>query len=168
MECVEVCLHAADYTLNRNLILQSYVILRNDEEVAYKRTQLKYYRHRTWTHLCWSYSAQTGESKYYQDGALFGTERFNVTQDDVALKASSKMKEWALIFGQEPDEMRGGFVRGQAYIGHLSGFNIWSYPLDDKDIGDMASCLTQIKGNVVAWEKTSLKNKNAIYPKRVA
>ena len=47
MECVEVCLHAADYTLNRNLILQSYVILRDSEELAYKRTQLNDYRHRT-------------------------------------------------------------------------------------------------------------------------
>ena len=43
----------------------------------------------------------------------------------MALKASSDVTDSALIIGQEPDLMRGGFVSGQSYLGDLSEFNIW-------------------------------------------
>ena len=54
------------------------------------------------------------------------------------------MNDYALIFGQEQDRIRGGFERGQAYIGHLSEFNIWNVTLSEKDIFDMATCQTNI------------------------
>ena len=162
MECIQVCMYSAHDTMNRNLIFGSFAMLMNHEKSVHKRTQLKYHRHRTWSHLCWSYSAQTGKSKYYQDGIIFGSERFNVTYDDVAMKASNEVIDSALIFGQEPDEMRGGFVAGEAFLGHLSEFNIWNHVLDDEDIHNMASCQIQMSGNLIAWEKSSIVSHNAI------
>ena len=84
------------------------------------------------------------------------TERFNVTKDDVALKGSTEVSASALIFGQEQDRIGGGFERGEAYIGHLSEFNIWNRTLNEKDILNMALCKTNMKGNIVEWEKSSL------------
>ena len=162
MECMEVCMLAEYNTLKRNLVFHREINLNDYDNVDVKRIELKYYHHRTWTHLCWSFSALTGEAKYYHDGTVFSTEQFNVTKDDVALKGSTGMSDYALIFGQEQDRIRGGFERGQAYIGHLSEFNIWNKTLSENDILSMASCQTQIKGNVVAWKKSDLIGHNVI------
>ena len=160
MECLQVCMISVLRTYHRNLIFDKGIRFKNKHNNNLKNMELKYYRHRTWTHLCWSYSAQSGESRYYHDGAVFGIEQFNVTKEDVALKASTEMSDHALIFGQEPDMIRGGFDKGEAYIGHLSEFNIWNHIFSDKDILDMAACKTNIKGNVVSWEKSSLLTHN--------
>ena len=103
--------------------------LNTQNKVNVRRIELNNYRHRTWTHLCWSYSAHTGESKYYHNGAILDTEHLNVTIDDLALRASTEMSKYALILGQEQDEVGGGFQKGEAYIGHLSEFNIWNFTL---------------------------------------
>ena len=162
MKCLQVCLVSARHTLSRNLMFQREMDLRNYSRVNRKSIELKDYRHRTWTHLCWSYSAQSGESKYYHDDVVLETEQLSVTKDDLALKASKEMSDSALIFGQEQDKIRGGFGKAEAYIGHLSEFNIWNSTLSDKDILDMALCKKQMKGNIVAWEKSGLLPHNVI------
>ena len=160
MECLQVCMASDHLTLNRNLMFVREVNLKTGHTVDVGRIEVKNYRHRTWTHLCWSYSAQTGESRYYHDGKILDTEQLDVTDDDLALKASSEMSKHALIFGQEQDEIGGGFQKGEAYIGHLSEFNIWNFTLSDKQVLDMASCTAILKGNVLAWEKSGLLTHN--------
>ena len=162
MECLQTEMRSLHDTNNRILSFARIIKPSNRGKAGYKKIELNYYHHRTWTHLCWSYSAHTGESRYYHDGAVFGTERFNVTKDDIALKSSSEMHDWALILGQEPDKIRGGFAKAQSYLGYISEFNIWNYTLPGKDILDMASCQSQIKGNVVAWKQSELINHNAV------
>ena len=162
MDCLQVCMDSAFYTLNRNLVFERGIKLNNHDKGNNKRIELNNYRHRTWTHLCWSFSAQTGVSRYYHDGTMFNIEQLHVTMDDVALKASSNMSDFALIFGQEPDKIRGGFQKGQSYLGHLSEFNIWNHTLSDKDISDMASCQTIMKGNVLAWKKNGFIRRNVV------
>ena len=129
MECLQVCMIAVRRTLNRNLQISRTIKLNGYDNVNSKKIELKYYRHRTWTHLCWSFSAITGESKYYHDGNVVGIEQLNVTSDDLALKASNEMHEYALIFGQEQDIIRGGFEEAEAFLGRLSEFNIWNFTL---------------------------------------
>ena len=63
MKCLEVSLQSANLNLGRNLIFQIEMTLRNYENASSRKIELKNYRHRTWTHLCWSFSARTGESK---------------------------------------------------------------------------------------------------------
>ena len=60
-----------------------------------------------------------------------------------------------MIFGQEPDSLRGGFDKAQCYIGELAEFNIWNYGLNGQDISNMASCSSIPKGNVVSWYESS-------------
>ena len=162
MECLQVCMKSAYHTMNRNLSFERGIKLRHQDKVDYKNIELKYYHHRTWTHLCWSYSSLTGNSKYYHDGVVFGVERFNVSNGNVALRASSEMNDYALIFGQDPDRMRGGFEKEQAFLGHLSELNIWNLTLSDLDILEMASCKTQMKGNIVAWDISILIRHNVV------
>ena len=158
MICSQVCMKAAYYTSNRNLIFGSGIKVGNNDDADWIWVELKHYRHRTWTHLCWSYSAHTGESKYYHDGIIFGIEYLNVTYYDVALRASNGSS--ALLFGQEPDKMRGGFQKGQAFIGYLTEFNVWSSTLSDTDILNMGSCRAHTKGNVVKWDKSGILSRN--------
>ena len=160
MICLQVCMKAAYHTSNRNLIFGSGMKVGNNDDADWRWVELKYYRHRTWTHLCWSYSAHTGKSKYYHDGTVFGIEYFNVTYYDVALQESNDKS--ALIFGQEPDKMKGGFQKGQAFLGYLTEFNVWSSALSDTDIILMGSCQGHTKGNVVAWDKSAFLNRNVV------
>ena len=77
MKCLQVCMASAHHTLNRNLMFVREVNLKTGNKVNVGRIEVKNYRHRTWTHLCWSYSSLTRESKYYQDGVIFGVDQFN-------------------------------------------------------------------------------------------
>ena len=78
------------------------------------------------------------------------------------------MSDSALLFGQEPDTIRGGFEKQQAYLGHLSEFNIWSRALRDSDILNMALCKINMKGNTVAWEISGLVRHNVTIKDEIA
>ena len=90
------------------------------------------------------------------------TEQLNVTNNDLALRASTEMSNFALLLGQEQDEVGGGFQKGEAFIGYLSELNIWNSILNAKDVTDMASCQTMPRGNIVSWEKSTLIGYNVI------
>ena len=157
MECVQICIDGVYDTAFRNLKLKGYLNLKSYRGLKSVTQSLNSYYHRAWTHICWSLSTETGESKMYQDGKqLDATEYFNITSEDSAFKASNAMQEASLIFGQEPDIIRGGFDKKQAYLGDLSELNIWNYTLPDADIFDMASCNRLLRGNIVAWERSNL------------
>ena len=98
IKCLQVSMLSANFNLGRTLLFQIEMTLSNYENIINRQIELKTYRHRTWTHLCWSFSARTGKSKYYQDGVVLGVEQFNVTNYDVALWDSSEMSDSALIF----------------------------------------------------------------------
>ena len=163
MECVQICIDGVYNTAFRNLKLKGYLNLKSYRGLKSITQNLNSYRHRTWTHICWSLSTATGESKMYHDGKQLGlTDYLNITSEDSAFKASNAMQEASLIFGQEPDIIRGGFDKKQAYLGELAELNIWNYTLPDADIFDMASCNRLFRGNIVAWERSNLTLHNVM------
>ena len=93
---------------------------------------------------------------------MIGSKQINTNDIDFALKGSSQMQDFAFIFGQEPDALRGGFNRYQSFLGDLTGFNIWNYSLLDTEIKSMAMCNTWNTGNFVPWNKSQIANYNAI------
>ena len=159
MECLQVCLGSIDGTLGRNVFIAGYIPLEAYSTVSKALTS---YRHRTWTHLCWSFSAVTGTSEFFHDGFPLGKHYLNVSNSDVAIKGFEKMSTTALIFGQEPDMIRGEFDSLEAYLGELSELNIWSYVLTISNIKDMASCKILLKGDVLAWDKTNWNTTNVL------
>ena len=162
MECVQVCLSGLLHSANRNMLFAGSIRLNNYDGVQELKGKFRSYSHRTWAHLCWSFSAVNGESKIYHNGEMIKHEVLNVTQDDVAMKASSDEIDGALIFGQEPDSMRGGFSKDEAFIGQLSELNIWNRTLVNEDILGLASCKQILEGNIVAWKKSALSLHNVV------
>lgn len=70
------------------------------------------------------------------------------------------MYDAAMIFGQEPDKMRGNFDKFQAFVGDLAEFNLWSYIISETEIMDMAQCKQWGTGNVITWRKTNIQEYN--------
>ena len=166
MKCLQVCLHAIKESANRNLRIEGEIPLQTYRQTQRVTKPLKSYRHRTWTHLCWSFSAITGRSVFYHDGQYLGMDELNITKDDWAIKGSNVTYDSAFIFGQEPDILRGGFDKHQAYFGDLSQFQIWDYTLDYSDVLDIARCKKWPKGNIVTWDQSSfIVNYDCLHPR---
>jgi hypothetical protein len=101
-------------------------------------------------------SSISGETKFYYNGNLVGTKLGLFNKNEIILQNSSEMYDFALIFGQEPDKIKGGFDPFQAFIGDLAELNIWNYVLNGTEILNMGKCNIRRKGNVVAWKKQNI------------
>ena len=116
-------------------------------------------RHRTWNHICWSYSSDTKSNKLYYNGAKAGTIP---VEDGIIIPASDDFKSTSFILGQEPDSFNGEFSLAQLFIGDLSEVNLWDKILDDGVISEMSRCKTVLKGNTILWKEDSIKNHGAL------
>ena len=153
MKCTQMWFEAESTTANRNLRISLKIQLQHEERIL--RKSFDSYYHRTWFHVCWSWSTITGISKFYLNGDVLAKEKLHVTEKDWALYGSDKKLNTSLIVGQEPDSFRGGFDKQQAYIGSLSEFNIWNYTLMNREILDMARCREMYQGNILSWKDSS-------------
>ena len=157
--CLQVCLQGDEKSLDRNLRLKGRLQL--SQKVKKESVVLvEDFLHRTWVHICWSFHAVTGESKWYYNGNLVTREQFNLEGLETAVKDTNDTYDSAFIFGQEPDALRGKYDAAEAFIGDAAEINFWGYALPDIDIREMASCQKLIKGNVIAWKKSNLINNN--------
>ena len=161
MECLQMFLEGDESTANRNLIFKGYIP--NHQLYAVFEVKLPLFQHRTWGHFCWSSSTIDGRNKLHYNGKLIGDRIINSSSARNIFHDSLKEQNAALIFGQEPDTLRGGYNKFQAFIGDLTGFNIWSYILNDTDIKDMSTCQTWGKGNMVSWEKGDIQRHNVSF-----
>ena len=153
MECLQLCLYGIGDTAYRNLKIGTKIPSREmGQEYRGAFLPLKSYHHRTWNHLCWSLSTITGNSRFYHNGEMIGSQQVNTTHISLALRGSSNMNGASFIFGQEPDSIGGGFDKFQAFIGDLSEFNVWNHTLSGYEIYSMAVCKNVRKGNVVSWD----------------
>lgn len=56
-----------------------------------------------------------------------------------------------LVLGQKQDKVGGGFSAAQSFIGEMTGVNIWSRVLGNREIANLfKSCLAG-EGNVFKW-----------------
>ena len=156
MECLQMCLYAVEDTANRELDVKASIPFREKVMKHWAIVGLKSYHHRTWDHICWSFSVTNKTSNLYHNGDWIWSKPVNTAEIDLAMKSSSKMYKASFIFGQEPDSMRGGFDQYQAFLGDLSEFNVWNYTLSENQIRAMATCDSFIKGNIVSWVLTDL------------
>ena len=75
MKCVQMCLYGVRNTANSNLLMEGALPLQSYQGVKLVIKNLNSYRHRTWVHLCWSFSAKTGQSKFYNDDLMDKVQR---------------------------------------------------------------------------------------------
>ena len=159
--CMQVCLQADETSLDRDIRLRGRIQLSKNvkrESVVLVPSFL----HRSWVHICWSFSIENGESNWHYNGRMIKTETFNVDGFQLSIKDSNEMYDSAFIFGQEPDALRGGFEVAEAFLGDAAELNIWNYIMKDEDILSLATCKSFLKGNVIAWEISTLINHNVM------
>jgi len=145
-------------TANRGTILSADV---NDVDDAGPRIKadIDSFRHRTWNHICWSYSNITGVTKLYYNGNTI----FNATITNAPLiEGSDKRARTSFTLGQESDVMDGEFDVTQLFNGEISELNMWNFTLADDYIQDLAQCRKWSKGNIVRWENNLFDIKGAI------
>ena len=63
-------------------------------------------RHRTWNHICWSYSSYTKINKLYYNGVEVG---IIPVEHGIIIPTSDDFKTTSFILGQEPDTFNGEF-----------------------------------------------------------
>ena len=160
MQCIQMYLQPTTQSANRDLVVVGEMKL----EGSIRRFQMdvKSFSHRVWAHFCWSVSSLTKEGKFYYNGNLLGIHTLKVHKNQTVIKGNSNTLDAAFIFGQEPDLMRGGYDKFQAFIGDLTELNIWSYLVGDNKIREMAQCKDWTKGSLVVWEKNSIISHNVI------
>ena len=160
MRCLQLFMHGNEQSANRDLVFGAYIPARQGNKKI--SMAVNSFLHRTWVHFCWSFSDISGENKFYYNGMLLGIAKVNGDEIEMPIKDATKMYDAAFIFGQEPDNMRGGFDSDQAFLGDLSELNLWNYTMNDMDIMAMALCKDWRKGNLVAWERSNLVLNNVI------
>lgn len=160
IDCIEVFLDADMSTASITLIIKGYIP--NHLEYDTFDVRLTSFQHKAWGHLCWSFATIDGKSLFHYNGKLIGDPIFKSSDGRNVFHNSSKENS-ALIFGQEPDSLRGGYNEFQAFIGDMTGFNIWNRVLNESEIKDMADCHSWRKGNIVSWEKSNIKSRNVIF-----
>ena len=142
-------------TMNQQVLLLSWI---NGGPIEY-HVNLEKYRHRTWNHMCWSYSIVSKENKYYYNGDFIGKRM--IKNLPTPIPAADESFITSFILGQEPDSLKGEFSTGQLFNGELSEVNIWNSVLNDDQILALGNCKSNEKGNVVAWDRNSIKNHGA-------
>ena len=156
MECIEVYLEHDNWkSANRELIMTAQYKTQNSN--IQKHASVLNFKHRSWGFFCLITSSIRDETLFYYNGKQIGKEDGLRRNNETVLKKSTDVFESAIIFGQEPDSIRGSYDQYQAFIGDVSEFNIWNYVLSDAEISNMAKCMHNQKGNVVAWKKGDLK-----------
>lgn len=149
MNCTQLYTYANSTTANRQLVLS---IEGNFGRVG---VNIEKYRHRTWNHICWSYSSLSYMNKFYYNGKLIGVKSM---KNGYPIPASDELKITSFILGQEPDSFNGKFSVTQLLNGEVSELNLWDTLLRDDEVLALAHCKSFLKGNILPWEKMWIKN----------
>ena len=163
MRCLQLWLEDSPKSVNRDLIMHFGISI-NGINTTIEETvvDLDNLLHRTWISLCLTISTIESKINFYYNGNLMGAFDGLLQPNENIIKDSTTIFDSALIFGQEPDEMRGGFDPFQAFIGDLAEFHLWNYVLSEKEILDIAQCNNFKQGNVVAWDREKIRIQNAL------
>ena len=143
MKCLRLCLEGAQKSANRDLHFRIQIPTKRSTKYTSMTTNIS--MHRVWSHVCWTFSVNNGESKFYHNGHLLGLDQLDVEGVNQAVLDPLEMDDSALIFGQEPDIMRGEYDKKEAFLGNVAELNIWNRILSANEILQMASCRNVLK-----------------------
>ena len=154
LNCTQFYATGNSNTKNQEIEINGWI---NGGEVMLK-ADVTGYRHRSWNHICWSYSTITKTSKFYFNGdvikvmhLIYGPSVYSQDESRIA----------SFIMGQDPDVFNGEFSVNQLYNGELSEVNLWDRVLDEGEILALSQCNQLIRGNILPWEKRWIINHGA-------
>jgi hypothetical protein len=156
MECLQIGFNTVTSSANR--VVETEGLLpwsRVSGEYFYPiEVELNPFLHRTWFHLCWTYSSITRVHGIYYNGNL--VKNINITckqKHRPTIDASINLKEHAFIVGQEQDKINGSYDKSQIFNGKMTELNIWGHVITDQMIFKMANCQKFPRGDVVSWNQ---------------
>ena len=112
------------------------------------------YRHRNWNHFCIVHSNTHKDTQLYHNGKHIKAMAFEGDDGprEYYMPKSTTVYDSAFTIGQEPDSLRGGFDKGEAFPGNISEFNVWDRALDEVEISAIVKCIYTKRGNIITWD----------------
>ena len=155
MKCVQLYYQGNRRVANRDVTFGGYFVGWTNIVID-MQLPVEYFKHRTWNHICWTYSYERNWHRIYINGEL-KAGKINVTNlISPVWKSSSKVENHAFVIGQEPDSIRGGYTIDQLFQGSINELNIWNVALDGNTIRDIATCKRKLTGNIKSWKIENL------------
>ena len=155
LNCTSLYSSGNGTTSDQQLVITGWV---NGGPTEYS-VNIENYRHRTWNHICWSYSSLNKENKFYYNGNFVGSRSMKASSP---IPIADEFKITSFILGQDPDIYNGEFSATQLLNGELSELNLWDTILSDDLIATLGNCKKKEQGNVIYWDKTLVKNHGAL------
>ena len=97
-----------------------------------------------WHQICFVWENSNGSWKLYQDGK-------ETAHGHGVAKNHEVVPGGSLVLGQDQDKVGGGFDSSQAFVGDLSGVNMWNEVLSGEEISSMSKQCHSGEGNVFEW-----------------
>ena len=83
MKCLRICMKSVWSSANRDLSFSVQIPSIDDAEDVSQ--DISSYAHRSWSHLCWSFSSKNGKNKFYYNGNLIGQNTLDPTTFNLAI-----------------------------------------------------------------------------------
>ena len=160
MECLQIGLNTVSSSADRNFKTEGLLPWsRAAGSFFYPiEVELKPFLHRTWIHMCWTYTSSTGANEIYYNGEALKRVYSNYKEGRrKIIEGTRDVKAHAFIIGQEQDSLRSGFTQNNILNGQLTELNVWDYVLTDTFIRSMSLCENFPKGNVISWNKENFR-----------
>ncbi|XP_068239403.1 uncharacterized protein [Palaemon carinicauda] len=135
--------NALNNELNFGIQYNQFVIAVGGKYV-FGNKDLLYIPH-TWYHICFVANSENQTGTFYLNGAVHSVKR--LSRRHIFLNGS-------LVLGQETDDYDGGFHALQSFSGAITGFNLYSRPLNATEVSSLFLCSQEFEeGDLVAWSK---------------
>ncbi|XP_070552466.1 neuronal pentraxin-2-like [Ptychodera flava] len=109
-----------------------------------------------WTFWCFTWSMNPESWLLYLDGSQIISDEENSTSNP-----NPKMIQGGgvLIFGQDQDEVGGGFSLHQAFEGSLTEFNLWNRFITKQEIGTLmqSTCAMEYENSIISWKYSAFE-----------
>ena len=165
-DCLQISFIPVPESANRNVKTQIFLPWYRIKGRVNKATHilLKPFKHRSWNHVCWTYSSNPQCHRVYYNGIKMGEEcdkdhEISTWSDNIP--SSKNVSKHRVILGQEQDEVRKyNFDYRQTINGKLTEVNIWSYVMNSTQIKNLSRCKSFPKGDILLWDYNLFKFHN--------
>ena len=155
LRCIQFGFFGDSTSAYRDVILEGAFNGWADKKIA-TLIPVTSFHHRTWNHVCWSYSARTKRTRFYYNGRMIADTQMDNSSIPSIIEESHHISNYAFVIGQEPDILRGDYNSDQAFYGDIAELNIWGTVMGNGEISRIANCEELRKGDVISWNKKKL------------
>ena len=123
-KCIQLHHQGDRWVANRDVIFSGYFYGWTATPININ-FEVKGFKHRTWNHFCWTYSALKGDSSLFYNGNLVANVDLSYETVQPTILGTEEVNKHLFVIGQEPDTLKGDYSEDQALFGSISEFNLW-------------------------------------------